>query len=94
MFSTQARWDRRLPQDADSLNEKIWVTALFRAGKITPRYFIWNNRAYRVKKITYSWQERMGEDLLNCFSVDTPRGLYQISFSQKSLSWKLNKAIT
>lgn len=93
MFNPQARWDRRLPSDPDELNEKIWVSALFRGGKILPRYFIWKNRLHRVKEITYSWQERTGRNLLSIFSVSTPQGLYQISFSQEFLSWKLNKAI-
>jgi hypothetical protein len=93
MFNPNARWDRRLPSDPGELNEKITVAALFKGNKILPRYFTWHNRTYRIKQITYSWQERVGQDLLNVFSVNTNRGLYQISLSQKMLSWKLNKVI-
>lgn len=90
MFNPQARWDRHLPQDPYNLNDKIWVTALFQGGKIFPKYFIWKNRLYRIKKITYNWQEKAGTDLLNLFAVETTKGIYQITFSQRNLSWKIN----
>ncbi len=91
-FNPKARWDRHFPeQEPDDLSEKIWVSALFRAGKIIPRYFIWKNKLYRVKKTTYSWQERQGRDLVNFFSIDTGADLYQISFSPTRLSWRLER---
>lgn len=94
MFNPRARWDRRLPYDnGNCLDEKIWVWALFKAGKVLPKAFFWNNRLYRIKNITYNWQARQGQDLISYFSVDTETGIYQISFSGRNLHWRLNKII-
>ncbi|MDP3142555.1 MAG: hypothetical protein Q8N14_01225 [Candidatus Omnitrophota bacterium] len=94
MFNQQARWDRNLPQqDSNNLNEPIRVVAEFEKSKVLPRYFFWRKKLFRIKKVTYFWQERQGRELLNFFSVETPVGLYQISFNNQSFSWSLNKII-
>jgi len=94
MFNQEARWDRSiLKKDSNDLNEPIRVVAVFECGKILPRSFSWHQKPYPVTKITYFWQERQGRELLNLFCVETPNGLYQISFSNQSLSWRLNKIL-
>ena len=96
-FSPKARWDRRIPEDSrynpEHLNEKIEVLALFRAGKIYPRIFFWKHKKYKIRNITYNWQERRGQEMLNYFSVSTGIDLYQISFNNTTLSWRLDKII-
>ncbi|MDP2943690.1 MAG: hypothetical protein Q8N49_00225 [Candidatus Omnitrophota bacterium] len=96
-FNPKARWDRHVPQtnddDHQNLNECIDVIAWFKGGKIYPRVFIWNNKRYKIKTITYNWQERNGKEVINYFSVDTRGDLYQISFNNTSYGWKLNKII-
>jgi hypothetical protein len=96
-FSPKARWDRRIPQDSRSnpeeLNEKIEVLALFRSGRVFPRIFFWKHKTYKIRNITYNWQERRGEVMLHYFSVSTGSDLYQISFNNTSLSWRLDKII-
>ena len=96
-FNPKARWDRRIPErqpyDPKQLNEKIQVLALFKAAKIYPRMFIWNNKKYKIKNITYNWQERQGSEVVNYFSVSTGTDLYQISFNNTSYSWKIDKII-
>lgn len=98
-FSPKARWDRNIPEvenhphhDKD-LNEKIEVLAYFKGGKIYPKEFSWNKQQYKIKSITYNWQERKGEVTINYFSVNTDPDLYQISFNSKSNGWRLNKLI-
>jgi len=96
-FSPKARWDRHIPEsnhgDPGLLNEKIQVLAFFSASKIYPRMFIWNNKIYKIKSITYNWQEHTGKETTNCFSVNTGLDLYQISFNNTSYSWKIDKII-
>ena len=97
MFNPQARWDRNLPQEDNQkelLDESIAVNCLFANGRVMPRYFIWRDRLYRVKKINFFWQERQGRVVLNYFSLGTNSGIYQISFSNDTLSWKMNKIIS
>jgi hypothetical protein len=96
-FNPKARWDRHIPEESNRdpslLNARIQVLAFFSAGKIYPRRFIWNNRLYKVKAITYNWQERQGRETISYFSVDTGFDFYQISFNNTSFSWKIDKII-
>jgi hypothetical protein len=105
-FSPKARWDRRLPagqagipqtknqpDGSGILNEKIQVLAFFKAGQAYPRMFIWNNKTYKIKAITYNWQERLGQGLISYFSVNTGSDLYQISLNHVTLGWRINKVI-
>jgi len=96
-FNPNARWDRHIPQDTEGdpaeLNARIDVLAWFKHAKIYPRLIVWNNKAYKVKSVTYYWQERRGQEVLNCFTVDTGATLYQISFNNTSLVWRIDKII-
>ena len=94
-FNPHARWDREIPTETNPnlLNEKIEVLVYFKGGKIYPRAFTWNNKVYEVKNITYNWQERNGRETLNYFSVSTGTELYQISFNNTSLTWRMDKII-
>ncbi|MCX5701873.1 MAG: hypothetical protein NTW64_02690 [Candidatus Omnitrophica bacterium] len=96
-FNPKARWDRHIPErpqyNSESLNERIDVLAFFNASKIYPRIFIWNNKKYKIKTITYTWQERKGQKLINFFSVNTGSDLYQISFNNTTFGWKIDKII-
>lgn len=97
-FNPKARWDRNIPQtDEDylpsGLNQKIEVLAYFKQSKIFPRGFSWKNKYYKVKEITYNWQERQGQEIISYFSVDTGIGLYQISFNNTSFGWRLDKVL-
>ncbi|MFC1709442.1 DUF6504 family protein [Candidatus Omnitrophota bacterium] len=96
MFNPQARWDRNLPQETapdELLNEPIAMTCLFAKGKTLPRYFIWRKRLYRVKRVNFFWQERQGRAMLSYFALETNSGIYQVSFSNIGLTWKMDKII-
>ena len=94
MFNPEARWDRSLPiQDSNYLDEGIEALVLFKRGKVIPRYFIWRDRRYKIKKINYNWQERRGRALIHFFSVDTGANIYQISFNSQAFGWRIDKII-
>jgi hypothetical protein len=98
-FKPEARWDKPLmPNDAglqnpDCINQQIEVLALFKSAKILPRIFFWNNKIYKIKKITYNWQERLGSETISYFSVSTGIDFYQISFNNTSFNWQIDKII-
>jgi hypothetical protein len=95
-FNPRARWDRFEPDAAvnpDILNERIEVLAYFKHAKIFPRSFTWNNRQYQVETITYNWQERLGQALVNYFSVLCAGQLYQISFNNFTFHWQIDKIL-
>lgn len=97
-FSPEARWDRHIPetgQEADptAISQRIEVLVWFRHGRAYPHLFSWNNNKYKIKEITYYWQERRGLETIHYFAVSTGLDLYQISFSSVTLGWKLDKII-
>lgn len=97
-FNPKARWDRHIPETEDQfdyscLNEVIEVFTHFKNSKIFPKAFIWKNKTYRIDKITYNWQERHGQEIINYFSVNSGLDLYQISFNNTSFGWRLDKII-
>ena len=98
-FSPKARWDRRIPtqenqEEPDNLNKPIETAAWFRQGKIHPKLFIWNGKEYKIKEVTYRWQERRGAELISNFTVSTGTNLYQISFNNTTLGWRIDKIIS
>jgi len=98
-FNPKARWDRHIPEtetydNSQELNERVEVLTWFRNGKIQPRIFIWNHKKYKIKNITYNWQERRGQELISHFSVNTNLNLYQISFNNTSFAWRIVKVIS
>ncbi|MDD5565783.1 MAG: hypothetical protein PHG31_02685 [Candidatus Omnitrophica bacterium] len=98
-FSPKARWDRHIHETGEeksstAIGRRIEVLVWFKNTRANPRLFIWNNNKYKIKEITYYWQERRGQETLHCFSVSTGLDLYQISFSSVSLSWRLDKVIS
>ena len=96
-FSPKARWDRFEPEkcgfNADALNERIEVLANFKYAKIFPKSFIWNNKEYIIETITYNWQQRLGQALVNYFSVICAGQIYQISFDNSTFRWQIDKLI-
>ncbi len=96
-FNPKARWDRFEPDKEalhpDVLNEQIDVLAYFKHSRIFPKSFTWNNREYPVERITYNWQERFGQALVNYFSVFCANQLYQISFNNSTFRWQIDKIL-
>ena len=96
-FNPKARWDRFEPDkqgfNPDDLAERIEVLAYFKNARIYPKSFIWNNKEYNVETITYNWQERFGQALLNYFSVSCSGQIYQISFNNSTFRWQIDKII-
>ena len=96
-FNPHARWDRNIPETDDyspeELNERIQVFAWFKNGKILPRQFVWNEKTYKIKEITYNWQEYQGREVINYFAVSTGVDFYQISFNNITLGWRINRII-
>jgi hypothetical protein len=74
------------------INEPILVEAAFSAGKITPRFFIWNRKKYQVEEITYFWRSKIGSAPILHFAVTSYGSVYEISYNSKTSDWHLEKA--
>ncbi|MDD5197107.1 MAG: hypothetical protein PHV92_05770 [Candidatus Omnitrophica bacterium] len=96
-FNPQSRWDRFEPDkggfNPDALDERIDVLAHFKHAKIFPKSFTWKDKEYTIETITYNWQERLGQALVNYFSVVSSGQIYQISFNNSTFRWQIDKII-
>jgi hypothetical protein len=96
-FNPKARWDRFEPDKAgfnpEELAERIEVLAYFKNARIYPKAFLWSDKEYKIDTITYNWQERLGQALVNYFSVVSSGQLYQLSFNNSTFRWQIDKII-
>lgn len=73
-----------------TINELIAVDCVFQNSSMTPRFFQWRNRTYRITKINGRWQRRQGKFLTYCFAVsDEHNNAYEIEFNTEDMKWKM-----
>ena len=74
------------------INESIQVGAVFGRDRrlIKPVWFIWNRKKYLIKAITYTWEAREGKTKLYNFAVTDGKTLYNISYNQDRMTWRLS----
>ena len=65
------------------------MAAVFKDGKIVPRWFIWNGRRITVVEVTYRWESEAGEVTLKHFSASDGANLYELCFDTASMIWRL-----
>jgi hypothetical protein len=76
------------------INQHIKAGVVFDNNNVKPKWFIWNNRKYIIKKITYTWKTNQGEAILIHFSVTDGATLFELCMNQKNLEWTLEKVST
>ncbi|HBU70061.1 MAG TPA: hypothetical protein DEE98_06705 [Elusimicrobia bacterium] len=73
------------------INEIIDVAAVFKKNSVNPRWFVWKNRKYEIKEVSYIWNSRAGEKDLACFAVSDGATSFELSLDKNSLVWRLEK---
>ena len=73
------------------INEPILVGAIFSAGRVVPRFFIWNNKKYQIEEVTYFWRSRIGSLPIFHFAVTSFGSVYEISYNLKTSKWYVEK---
>ncbi|OQZ03686.1 MAG: hypothetical protein B6D34_06540 [Candidatus Brocadia sp. UTAMX1] len=78
------------------IHEPIKVGAIFgdHKRKLRPVWFVWNNRKYDIKEITYIWTEKIGKASIHHFMVTDNADLFDISYSTDTLGWTLHSVET
>jgi len=66
---------------------------VFDGFNIKPKWFMLDNKKYNVSKTTYTWRTIDGEAVVIHFAVTVTDSstLYELSFNQKTLVWRLEK---
>ena len=72
------------------VKEPIRVAVIFEPGRrLRPVWFGRKNQKYIVKEITYAWQERLGDKVLQHFTVTDGEALYELIYSAADGTWTL-----
>ncbi len=73
-----------------NVREPIRVAVIFGSQNgVQPVWFDWGSRKYEVRKITYSWRERIGDVTLLHFAVSDGANLFEIVYDVAGQGWHL-----
>ncbi len=76
------------------IDEPIKVGVVFGANciggkKIKPVWFIWKEKQYHIKEVTYTWTNKEGSASVHYFSVTDGQNLYEIAYNTETMVWML-----
>lgn len=54
-----------------------------------PVWFEWRRRKHTITQTTYSWSDRVGDDIRLHFSVTDGEALFELVYSTASQNWTL-----
>jgi hypothetical protein len=80
--------------EALKVNEDIRVFVAFDNGNVFPVWFLWRNRYYKIKDVTYTWTSNLGLAKLRHYSVTDGTNTYELCFNSESLEWVLGRVCT
>lgn len=74
----------------EELFEPIEVITHFKSGQIIPLRFLWNGRAYPVRRLHSSWKELFGTTRQIHFSVQSDSNdCFELLFDTGDFTWQL-----
>ncbi len=72
------------------LGEIVKVLAVFGDGrKLRPIRFLWKERSYKVREITYEWDSFKGREKIHHFAVSDGANIYELNYHSESMLWTL-----
>ncbi len=85
------------PMTHSRINERVKVYALYKESadrrfphdRLRPVLFIWRNREYKVRDVTYVWRENRGESEVYHFTVSDGANVFELLYNAKNLDWTL-----
>lgn len=75
----------------ETINARIRVVADFKDGCITPYFFDWNRRRYKVDKVNLMHERKEGKVTNYLFSVSTSFGEFLIKYNRGTNNWWLEQ---
>lgn len=75
----------------EKLDEKIDVIVSFKGNKVSPSFFKWQGKTYKIEKINLVHKQRDGNDKIYYFSVSDNTNFFRLAFFTRDLSWRLQE---
>lgn len=73
----------------EEIDEDVTVGAVFRGGRLVPKWFLWGGSRRSVERVNMVWKDRQGEARLRLFSVSSGGNSYELILNQTTLEWRL-----
>ena len=74
----------------EKIREPIRVAVVFGPGRtIKPVWFEWRRRKHTINRTTYTWSDKVGEDIRLHFSVTDGEALFELIYSTTNQCWTL-----
>jgi len=78
-------------QMIEKINEPVQVIARFEKRVLSPLFFSWRHRDYRIKKIEFVHTHHQGTAKLFFFSALGTEANYELIFNSQNFTWRLGK---
>ena len=75
----------------EKLNEPIDILVKFNRNKVTPTFFKWRSKTYKIEKINLIHKERDGNDKIYYFSVSDNVNFFRLAFFTRDLTWRIQE---
>jgi hypothetical protein len=73
----------------EKIDENVEALVFFTMRGMKVHSFQWNNRSYRVERITMAHKVREGSEWLYYYAIFSGASTYRLCFSTRTLRWKL-----
>lgn len=75
------------------IGEPVRACAYFRRGRISPVWFVWRGRCYRVEEIRNRWvtNEGLGRRYHFAVTVEGRADLYELYLRSETMEWRLGR---
>ncbi len=73
------------------IGEPVAVGAIFRHGRVHPRWFVWKGKKIAVQEVTFRWEDEQGEAKRYYFSASDGVNLYELCLNAEKMSWRLER---
>ena len=77
---------------AEEINEMVKVRAEFEKGRLTPLFFSWRGREYRVAGVDFTHEQKDGTFKVCYFSLTGGGNRYWLSFNTRTFIWRVEGA--
>lgn len=77
----------------ETINDPVQVAAVFKAGNIEPRKFLWHNREYPITSINLVYSRYEGRAKVYYFAVSDSANFFKLRFNSDDLTWVLVEVI-
>ena len=73
----------------EQLDEIIEAVVSFKRSSITPAFFKWRDKLYKINKVHLVHTSREGSQMLYHFSVSDNANYFQLTFNPYNLTWRI-----